>query len=312
MKRFLAILLSISVSGAPVISSAASTGLPAGSSATTQKQWAALLGPNSLAAAVSECIDTVKTSDKTISVTLTNGVRVDTVKQADGKAKTINTFDSKGVLVRSVEVAAVAHPDKAPVATYVARDAGYQAMKRLAKDAFLTSLRNKCHGMAVKKAASVASKGSAQPDLVNTPGCGGWSDVGEEDGGSPYDQCISEGGGGGGQGGGAVEDDTDYAFYGDMAGDMISDDMSMAQAALGVNPTTAPMMKCTVAVSQCRDSCTSWGNWAIGACVAAAAAIGRWNAGAGVLAGITCTWDATAWTEGCKQDCNTPTVQCTP
>lgn len=308
MKRFLALLLSITVSGTPVISSAASTAVPAAAGEKTAKEWAAQLGPKSLAAAISECIDSVKTTGRTTSVTLVNGMRVDTVKQADGKAKTINTFDSNGALVQAVDVASAANPERRPVASYVARDDGYQAMKKMAKDAFLTSARNKCHAMAVKRAAVLNGTSAPHTDSINV-GC--YGGTGSDDEGSGAESCSAGSGGSpgnaGGEGGGAGPDEE---FYGDLAGELVIGDLSAAQEGFAANLTTAPLMKCAVVISQCRESCSSWGNWAIGACIVLGGAIGKWNGGAGVLAGITCTWDATAWMEGCKRECNTPTIQC--
>lgn len=231
MRKFLTILLSITVSTAPAIGAAAATAAPAAAT-KSPKEWAILLGPTSLAAAVSECIDSVKTSGKTTSVTLANGLRVDSVNQADGKTKAINTFDSKGVLMQAVDVASAAPQERAPVPNYVARDDSYQTMKKLAKDAFLTSLRNKCHAMAVKRAAVIKGGAAAHTDSINV-GC--YGGTGSDDDGGGAEGCSAGSGGSpgnaGGEGGPGAGDDDSGGDYADLIGDIISDDFNAGQYA---------------------------------------------------------------------------------
>lgn len=303
MKRFLAIIFSITIGGAPVISSAAAIDVPTPATAKTAKDWAAILGPKSLAAAMSECIASIKTSGQITSITLANGVRVDTVKLADGTVKSITMFDVKGVAQQTVNAATTAVTDKLGVPSYVARDDSYQAMKRIAKDALLTSLMNQCRAMAVTKAASATTKGAATTNLFNV-GCGGSGGMDDDDGFAAGDCNAGNSGGGGG---GAAESD---ASDGGLIADLVDDDYSAEQTAYAAAAESAPKQKCAVVVSQCRDTCTTWGQYYVGACITVGTGISWKFKAPGVIFIVGCTGDATAWMEHCRRDCNTPTVPC--
>lgn len=165
MKKLLAILLSIAVSAAPVISRAAPPDAPASRAPTTLQEWIAAMGPDSLAAALGECIASVKTVGATTSVSLSDGTRTELVQSEQGKPESIKTFDRKGQLVQSVDAATGApdHPDAPGALTQSDAD---QAKKRMETSAFLAMMRTQCHAMATNRMAPPVGEASlTQADL---------------------------------------------------------------------------------------------------------------------------------------------------
>ena len=285
MKRFLAIFLSITVGAAPMISSAATIQAPAQTELKTAKQWAAILGPKSLAAAASDCIDSVKSGGGSISVKLVDGTRLDKVANADGTGKKLLMFDATGALLQSVEIPAEKAADKAGVPNYVAREENYQAMKRFSKGAFLTAVRNQCRAMAAKRLA---------------PGAGNGGDVVKA---ADYDADFDY----------FSDFDSDLDFFLDMANELINDDLAMADAAMSeVADRQAPQQKCTTVISQCRETCTTWGGWAITSCLVIGNAVSARFKFAKPAFTVGCAGAAGSWMEDCKSKCNTPQVECIP